>query len=115
MRWSQLSASICLLAVLAGCKAPESPTYKTELKILRPWDNQENGKPIYTSLDTPLSLSYILADNALVGAQSIYTGRARFKLFLNGVDITDKQRKAMCGSEQFAGGYEAAAPSSLDA
>ncbi len=105
MRWLRLSASFCFLVLLASCNAPTTAPYITKLSILSPWDNQADGKPIYNRLDTHLTLSYLLADSALVDANNIYQGKARFRLVLNGIDITEKQRKAICGTEVFSKGY----------
>ena len=106
MRWLQLSALALFVLSLVGCKAPVNESYETKLTVLKPWDNQTDGKPIYTRLDTRLTLSYLLADNALVKVDNIYLGKARFKLILNGIDITNKQRKAVCGTEIFRDGFE---------
>ena len=100
MRWLPLQGMLLGL-LLAGCNAPEDETYETRLTIVEGWENTEGDKPVYNSLNDGFVASYLLSDAANQPNESIYSGNARFRLLLNGIDITNKQRVALCGSESF--------------
>lgn len=88
-----LAPLLVSLFLLFGCNAPEDPVYETRLTILSPWEfaNEDRTMPILTSLESPLELSYLLS-NAALPAMEDRIGNARFALWLNGVEVTDKQQ-----------------------
>ncbi|MCY4044577.1 MAG: hypothetical protein OXE99_05825 [Cellvibrionales bacterium] len=91
----QLITASAVLAFV-GCKAPEDVESKTSLSIISPWDKQADKKPVIDSVNTRVELSYTLSDTAVVQRDNIYEGTARFALLVNGIDVTDRQRKADC-------------------
>lgn len=108
-------AALSAFFLFVGCNAPEEEAVKTSLKFVSPLKNQVNSQPVINSADTKMVLSYTLSSGSLVKQDNIYAGTARFKLLVNGVDVTDRQRKADCSMPvKFKGGGQSIALHSDD-